>query len=85
MGSVVGQGCSPQWEKAVPSLEGCAIVQSLPASATPGLGGEVSNVVRSRIQWPSLKCAGTDKARQDHISGHTERSFPSARVHRTVL
>ena len=36
LGAVVGQGLSPQLEKVVPSLEGYAIVQSLPASATLG-------------------------------------------------
>ena len=36
LGAVVGRGLSSQLEKVVPSLEGCTIVQNLPASATLG-------------------------------------------------
>ena len=39
LGTVVGQGLSPQLEKVVPSLEGCVIVQNLSVSSTLGSSG----------------------------------------------
>ena len=41
-----------QLEKAVPSLEGCTTVQSLPVPATLGLSGWAEGAVRSRKKWP---------------------------------
>ena len=115
---MVGQGHNPQVEKAVPTLEGCTIVQSLLAPTTSGFSGwaegvdhcrrkgslprvlwkktkpaciclhppplglgEVSRAVHSRRMRSSLKCSDTEKASWDHILGHSERGFPSARVH----
>ena len=60
---MVGQGLSPQLEKVDPSLEGCAIVQNLPASATPGHSGWAEGTVcrRKRPLFP-WSAVGKDKA-----------------------
>ena len=59
---VVGQRLSPQLEKVFPSLEGCAIVQNLPASTTPGHSGwsEGSVCRRKRRPYP-WSAVGKDK------------------------
>ena len=63
LGAVLIQGISPQLEKVVFSLEGCAIVHSLPVSATPGLCGWAEGVVCSRKRWlSSWSAVGMDKA-----------------------
>ena len=54
--------------------------QSLPVSANPGLGSEVSGAVCSRKRWFSLKCMGTEKASWDHILSCTERHFLNTRA-----
>ena len=63
LGVVVGQSLSPQLEKVVPSLEGCAIAQNLPASATPRHSGWARGSVCRRILPLSPGSAvGKDKA-----------------------
>ena len=77
----LGRGRRLQVENNAVSLECCGKRQRLPASTTPGALGEGGSSVHSRRRRSSLKCSGTDKASQDHISGLTERCFPSARAH----
>ena len=63
LGAVVGQGLSPQLEKVIPSLEGCAIAWNLPASATPGRSGQAKGSVCKRKSLPfPWSTMGKDKA-----------------------
>ena len=63
LGAVLGQRLSPQLEKVVPSLEGCEIVQNLPASGIPTRSGWTEGSVCRRIRllfpWSAV---GKDKA-----------------------
>ena len=45
-------GLSPQLEKVVPSLEGCAIAQNLPVSAIPGTVAGLRAQSAGRKRWP---------------------------------